>query len=287
MRLKYVLLAMSVLAPAQTVTVQVDGRPVGAQKTLNLISGNGIVHACSESADKQRVDCTPSLNTAIIPTHDSIHANENYCASTNSTTAYSCTLPGKALHAYKAGMTFVLTADTACTAACTLDIDRLGRVSIKQSDGTTDPGGALLAAQPQWIFYDGNVFRLMGGSAGGSSAGSPADSRGDVRARRIIGAMDTIAYQPAMLLDVTAGDVHKIRTAPNVGSATLNAGTAGLAGQHMWIIVSNDNTAPKTITFGANFLTTGALTGAVGRSATIHFISDGTAWYEVARTVGL
>ena len=99
--------------------------------------------------------------------------------------------------------------------------------------------------------------------------------------------MDSLTYQAAMTLDVTAGDVHKIRTTPNGGNATLNAATGGLPGQHMWIILANDNVSAKTITFGANLLNAGPLAGVVGRSATIQFVSDGTAWYEVARTVGL
>jgi hypothetical protein len=96
-----------------------------------------------------------------------------------------------------------------------------------------------------------------------------------------------VPYQPAMTLDVTGGDVHKIRTVPSAGNATLTASTGGLPGQHMWIIIANDNTTAKTIAFGANLLSAGPLTGVIGRSATIHFVSDGSAWYEVARTVGL
>jgi hypothetical protein len=272
-------------AHAQNLTVQVNGTPVGAKTTLNLIPGNGIVHACADNPGQHRVDCTPSVNTALIPTHDSVHANENYCLSANGTNTYTCRMPNSALTSYRAGMTFVLNVDIDCPAACWLNIDRLGPVNIKKVDGTSDPAGALAAGQPQWIFYDGKVFRLMGGAAGGGVGGT--DPRGDVRARRVIAAMDSLNYQAAMTLDVTAGDVHKIRTAPNAGNATLAASTSGLAGQHMWIIIANDNTSAKTITFGANLLSAGPLAGAAGKSATIHFVSDGTAWYEVARTVGL
>jgi hypothetical protein len=181
-------------------------------------------------------------------------------------------------------MTFVLSVDIACPGPCSLNIDNVGLVNIKRIDGTTDPGGALVAGQPQWVFYDGAVFRLMGGAGAGSSL---VDSRGDVRARRVIATMDSMPYQAVMTLDVTAGDVHKIRTAPNGGNATLSAATAGLPGQHMWIIIANDNISAKTITFGANLLSAGPLAGTTGRSSTIHFVSDGTAWYEVSRTLGL
>lgn len=286
MRLKYVLPGLlAILANAQNLTVQLDGKPVGAESTLNLIPGNGIMHACVHIPGK-RVDCTPSFNTAVIATHDTVHANENYCYSANGTTAYTCSLPNKPLTAYRAGMTFVLSVDAPCIANCSLNIDKVGLVSIKKTDGATDPGGALAGGEPQSVFYDGKVFRLMGGGAA-SATGSGVDQRGDVRARRVIAAMDSITYAPAMTLDVTAGDLHKIRTAPNGGNATLNASNAGLAGQHMWIIIANDTVSAKTITFGSNLLSTGAMTGAAGRASTIQFVSDGTAWYEVARTAGL
>jgi hypothetical protein len=285
MRPKHILLSLAMIAAhAQNLNVLVNGQPVGARNTLNLIPGNGVMHACADNPGQQRVDCTPSFNTALIPTHDTLHANENYCASTNGTFLYTCRLPNKALTSYSAGMTFVLTVDVDCAASCSLNIDNMGLKNIKKIDGTTDPGGALVARQPQWIFYDGTVFRLMGGAAGAASA---VDSRGDIRARRVISAMDSLQYQPAMTIDVTGGDVHKIRTIPSGGNATLGAATAGLPGQHMWIIIANDNVSAKTITFGANLLSTGPLAGTTGRSATIHFVSDGTAWYEVSRTVGL
>ena len=88
---------------------------------------------------------------------------------TNGTTSYTCKMPNKALTAYSPGMTFVLNADTACIGPCWLNIDNVGLESIKKIDGTTDPGGALVARQPQWVFYDGTVFRLMGGAGGAAS----------------------------------------------------------------------------------------------------------------------
>jgi hypothetical protein len=285
MRLIHILLPLAVItAYAQGVKVQVDGKPVGVENNLNLIPGNGIMHSCVDNPGQKRVDCTPSLNTALIPTHDTVHGNENYCASANGSMAYTCRMPNKALTSYSPGMTFVLNVDVNCSASCSLNVDNAGLKNIKKIDGTTDPGGLLVAGQPQWVFYDGTVFRLMGGAGGPASA---LDSRGDFHARRFIASMDSTPYQAAMTLDVTAGDVHKIRTAPNGGNATLSAATGGLPGQHMWIIIANDNVSAKTITFGANLLSAGPLAGTTAKSSTIHFVSDGTAWYEVARTVGL
>jgi hypothetical protein len=101
------------------------------------------------------------------------------------------------------------------------------------------------------------------------------------------GVMDTMTYSGTITLDVQKGNVHKTTTVNATGNATINASTAGQAGQHMWVLIANDATSGKTITFGTNFLTTGTIVGTVSKSATIHFISDGTAFYEVSRTLVL
>jgi hypothetical protein len=55
----------------------------------------------------------------------------------------------------------------------------------------------------------------------------------------------------------------------------------------MWVFIVNDQLSAKTVSFGANFKSAGALTGSPGKSATLQFISDGNVWYEVARTTNL
>ncbi|HYL36015.1 MAG TPA: hypothetical protein VEV17_08895 [Bryobacteraceae bacterium] len=265
---------------------------MATRSTLNLANAaspapSGIVQSCSDNPGNNRVDCVSSYNSAFIATHDTVHANENYCYSTNGTTAYTCSLPFKVLTAYQTGMTFLLFTDQTCASSCTLKIDTLQTVNLKRVDGTTDPGGMLTAFQPQWIFYDGRVFRLMGVGGGPPSAAAPVDSRRDVMARRVIGSMDTMPYAATIDLDVTAGDLHKTSTANSAGNATIHATTGGLPGQHMWIIVANDSISGKAITFGRNFKASGALVGTPGKSATLQFVSDGTAWYEIARTLNL
>jgi hypothetical protein len=88
-------------------------------------------------------------------------------------------------------------------------------------------------------------------------------------------------------LETTVGDVHKTTTNNAVGSATIQATTAGLPGQHMWVIIVNDQISGKTVSFGNNFKSAGPIRGSPGKSATLQFISDGSAWYEVARTGNL
>jgi hypothetical protein len=143
------------------VSVDLNGTPEGTQPTLNFISGTGIVQVCVNNVADSRVDCTPSFNTALIPTHDTIHANESYCASSNGTTGYTCSMPDKALPSYSVGQAFLLKVDTTCASACSLNIDGLGAVTITQKDGMTAPAGVLIAGQAQFVWYDGTVMRLM------------------------------------------------------------------------------------------------------------------------------
>jgi hypothetical protein len=143
------------------VNVALNGTTQGTQPTLNFISGTGIVQACTNNAGASRVDCTPSFNTALIPTHDTIHANESYCASSNGTTGYTCSMPDKALMSYGVGQAFLLNVDTTCASSCSLNIDGLGVKTIKEKDGLTDPTGTLVAGQAQFVWYDGTIIRLM------------------------------------------------------------------------------------------------------------------------------
>jgi hypothetical protein len=70
-------------------------------------------------------------------------------------------MPDKALASYSAGEMFLLNVDTTCASACTLNIDTLGVITVKEKDGLTDPTGTLVAGQAQLIWYDGTVMRLM------------------------------------------------------------------------------------------------------------------------------
>ncbi len=273
-------------ASAQNITVQVGGKAVGSASVLNFESGTGIIQSCHpDPAGSARITCTPSSDSALIPHRDDIHGTQNYCLSGAHSTAYLCRISRGTLFAYSIGMTFVLMVDVPCNAQCSLNVDGLGPVSIKRSDGVTDPLGTLAAGEPQWVFYDGRVFRLMGG--GGGARGVTDDRDRDAMARRFIAALETIPYARSMSIETTAGDMHKTTTSNAVGNATLNAATAGLPGQHMWIIIVNDQISGKTVSFGNNFKIAGPLAGAPGKSATLQFISDGTAWYEVARTANL
>lgn len=141
--------------------IALNGTTQGTQPTLNFISGTGIIQSCVNNTGASRVDCTPSYNSALIPTHDTIHANENYCASSNGTTAYTCSMPDKALTAYSTGQEFLLNVDTTCATSCSVNIDGNGAKTITKQDGVTAPTGTLIAGQAQPIWYDGTVMRLV------------------------------------------------------------------------------------------------------------------------------
>ena len=146
------------------VTIATNGTTQATQPTLNFISGTGIVQTCANNAGANRVDCTPSLNTAVALTIGTAQAGTPiYCNSTNGTSGYTCTLgAARVLTAYTTGMFVVLRTDTSNSGACSLNIDNLGLKSIKQNDGATDPAsGQITAGKFYWLFYDGTVWRTQ------------------------------------------------------------------------------------------------------------------------------
>jgi hypothetical protein len=150
---------------ATTINIDVGGSLVGTEGTLNFISGTYITQSCADNPGAARVDCTPDVNTAVIPTFAAVHNDINYCASTNGTTAMTCTLAGNgpALLAYAAGQAFEMLTDTSNPVS--VNIDSAGVKSIKLADGSTSPpAGLILAGYPFSVRYDGTVFRLESSS---------------------------------------------------------------------------------------------------------------------------
>ena len=110
---------------------------------------------------------SPTQPSIQLVTFGQLYANPLLCLSVNGTFAYTCKLPFFALSSwystYQAGMMFFLVPDTTCSAACSLVVDGVGSapVSIKQSDGVTDPGGQIVAGVGTWVWFDGKVFRIL------------------------------------------------------------------------------------------------------------------------------
>lgn len=143
--------------------IAVNGTTQGTQATLNLISGSGVTETCSNNSGANRVDCTPSLNTAVALTIANSQAGKpDFCNSANGTDAYTCSLNASAvLTAYTTGMHLTLNPDATNTGASTLNVDGVGIRGIKQSDGLTDPAsGQIAGGRAIAIYFDGAVWRL-------------------------------------------------------------------------------------------------------------------------------
>lgn len=95
-----------------------------------------------------------------------------------------------------------------------------------------------------------------------------------------------LTYASPTSVNVNSATVFTVTTVNATGSVTFNASGTGRAGQPMTIIITNDATSAKTITFGSNFTANGTLTASgVNKKTTIQFISDGTSFIEASRTV--
>ena len=77
-----------------------------------------------------------------------------------------------------------------------------------------------------------------------------------------------------------------ITTNSTIGNSTLTAAYVAAAGAILNIQVANDASAARTITFSTGFRSTGVLTGTNSKILLVGFVSDGTIWNEVARSVG-
>lgn len=101
------------------------------------------------------------------------------------------------------------------------------------------------------------------------------------------GPMDTMTYAATITLNPALGRFHTTTTINATGNATINASSGGLAGQTLNILITNDGTSGKTITFGTNFKPSATLVGTASKSAMVNFVSNGTSFYESSRQTGL
>lgn len=148
---------------SSTITVQNNGTnfTVGLT-TINFVAGTGALLATSSPTVGQ-VNVTYSADTAVILTKATDQSGSPiYCASSNGTDNYTCTLAAAAaLTTYTTGMQIVLSPDVSNVGAATLNIDIVGLKNIKQNDGTTDPvTGMIVSGQTVTLTYDGTVWRL-------------------------------------------------------------------------------------------------------------------------------
>jgi hypothetical protein len=103
----------------------------------------------------------------------------------------------------------------------------------------------------------------------------------------LVRGINSTGYSTVTVFDADSPGFHQVRTFIDVGNTTITINHPGQKGQDFFLKIDNDTDANRTITFGSMFKVTGTLTGSTAASAILHFISDGTAFWEVSRTTGL
>lgn len=125
--------------------IDVNGSAQGTQATLNLISGTGIIQACSNNTGANRVDCTPSLDTSYAASRslDQAGTDHSIIATSGGAGAAFIANGSPTFATYTQNQTLSLIAsDHACAAAATLNIDGLGPIGLKKI-----LGGALISIE--------------------------------------------------------------------------------------------------------------------------------------------
>jgi hypothetical protein len=270
------------------VNIAVNGTTQGTQPTLNLIPGNGISESCVNNAGANRVDCTPSLNTAVALTIATAQAGKpDYCNSTNGSGAYTCSLSSAAvLTAYTPGMHLTLSTDTTNIASATLNVDSLGIKSIKQSDGVTDPAsGQIVAGRPVTLYFDGTVWRLPPHSGVGTCDNIHAISgSGNCIATPVILGSVSLAAQTASLgsTNLIAAPAAGMYRVVAVAQATTVA-TSG-SGCSLAVTIAYTDSAGATTFAAINGLSLTSL----GRSSAILplMIAGSALTFSTTRTAG-
>jgi len=260
----------------------------GTQPTLNLISGSGITQVCVNNTGANRVDCTPSLNTAVALTIATAEAGkQDFCSSSNGTDAYTCTLGASAaLTVYTAGMHLTLSPDVGNVGAASLNVDNVGIKNIKQSDGVTDPTtGQIVAGRPTILYFDGTVWRLPPYSGVGTCDSLHAINGGGncIATPNILGsvalASQTASIAATSLISAPVAGMYRVVSV----AQTTTAATSG-SGCSLTIGIGNTDSAGAATT---NTISALSLT-ALGRSSGVVslMVASGTITYSATRTAG-
>lgn len=148
------------------VTIQVGGGTVGTQNTLTFLGGAGATVVGSDTGTAVQIQYLS--DTAVLQTKSVAQSGTGaYCQSDSaSQTAYTCSL-SPTLSAYTTGMVVNWRPDTNNSAGATLDVDALGAVPLRKTDGTSVGSGDAVANQLYAMWFDGTGFRIMAGGQGG------------------------------------------------------------------------------------------------------------------------
>ena len=88
-------------------------------------------------------------------------------------------------------------------------------------------------------------------------------------------------YAATITLDPNAGYAQLINgVATTSATCTINAASAGVQGQTLVLFIRD--TGGITVTFGTYFKSQGTCNPTTGKTIAVHFVSDGTNWYEPA-----
>jgi hypothetical protein len=97
---------------------------------------------------------------------------------------------------------------------------------------------------------------------------------------------EAISVTPSATVTLTHHQFTDVYSKWTAGeNETVNASGTQKDGQMMYLLITNDATSARTITFGTGFKPSGTIVGTVNKSATITFRSDGTNWWETGRTL--
>ena len=142
------------------------GNMVGSRGAINVIPGPGLTTVMTDTGSQINVQL--ALDSAVIETQPNEQSGAALlCASSGgSTSNYQCAMHPTA-GAYVSGMMLHWVPDVnGAGGATTLNVDTLGAVPLKMSDGVTSPAATdIVGGRLYSIWYDGTLFRMSGSQA--------------------------------------------------------------------------------------------------------------------------
>ena len=152
------------------------------------------------------------------------------------------------------GLKLMVKFTNANTGASTFNLNSLGGITLRKSDGTALSSGDIPAGSDWWVVYDGTAsqFRLVGGAGGGGGTVTSVGFTGGLIS------VGTPTTTPALTVAGTSGGV------PYFSSSSTWATSAALAANAL-VIGGGAGSAPSTTTTGTGVLTAlGVNTGSAG-----------------------
>lgn len=95
------------------------------------------------------------------------------------------------------------------------------------------------------------------------------------------------AETPGATVTINLATRARVRTWTAGQDETVNLTGTQASGDLLILIITNDATTGRTITLGTGFVSSGAVVGVTSKVSILTFVSNGTNYYELARTVGI